>query len=926
VNTQATSVAPLRELFDAARDLHGPAREQFLAGVPAPQRAQLERLLAADADGGDGMLASDAALLAAALGEPTTPVQAGVGQRIGAWELTALLGEGGSSTVFLAIREHAGVRQQAALKLLRRGLYSADAQRQFRRERQALAQLHHPDIAQLIEGGATESGLAYIVLEFVDGVPITEYVRAHALDLTVRLRLFLRVCRAVEAAHRALIVHRDLKPSNVLVSTEGHVKLLDFGIAKLLDAEDETQTRLPSFTPAYAAPEQRAGGAITTATDVYALGVMLGELVTGKRVTAAQTLSSQVAESAPGVLPAPAPLTRKLLRGDIDTIVRKALAEEPERRYASASAFGDDVERLLEGRPVAAHPPSTAYRARKFIARHRTGVITTALFALLLLAALGVAVWQAQLARREAERANSVRDFVVGLFDTARAHLPRDQRPTPEQLVEQAQQRLTTTGSDDLTRADLLSTLGEVNLSLSKYAQAQTLFEQARDLAERHGDLRAARHARVLRADALRYAGDHAQALQQIRAELPDLHAAGSADLARALHTLAAAEMASGAVDAAIAHENEAAAAAARLYGEDHVETLAARFAVGNALVQAQRYPQAIAQLEPLLARWRANHIAADDRYVAALASLAASEDGVGDTATSEARLRDLLALKQRIYTAPHDAIAATLRELALIVGRDGARHMEAQALLDQALAMQHQVFGADHAEIAETLEARGNVLVAQRRIAEAETAYREALSMCERAAIRSEVCPRARNDLGMAYYRDNKLDDAEREMSQALGERRALFGNDHPVVAYSLSTLADVAAKKRDKTRAVELSAEALAVLERGGRGGSREAIMIRNSHANALWLADQNAEALTEIDRTLADWQRVAPEAKPRRVMMLVLKAQILRDLKRNDETRNTAEEALALGVPGNVLSPTTKTLLRELSGRADVYPDPH
>jgi len=916
----------LRDLFEIARELGAAQRDQFLARLPAAQRAHLQRLLAADADDREP-LGNDPAQLAAALEEPVPPPLPLAGQRIGAWQLLALLGEGGSSTVFRAVREHAGVRQEAALKLLRRGLYTADAQRQFRRERQALAQLKHPDIASLIEGGVADSGLAYIALELVDGVPITEHARINALGLRARLGLFLRVCRAVEAAHRALIVHRDLKPSNVLVSADGHVKLLDFGIAKLLDAEDETQTRLPSFTPAYAAPEQRSGAAITTATDVYALGIVLGELVTGKRVTSASTLSSQVdADSAPGVLPAAAPIMRKLLRGDIDNIVRKALAEEPERRYASAGALADDVERFLEGRPVTAHPPSRLYRARKFIARHRAGVIATALFAFLLCAALAAALWQAALARREAQRANTVRDFVISLFDTARAHLPREQRPTTEQLVDQAQQRLTLIALDDATRADLLSTLGEVNLSLSKYAQAQNLFDQARTIAERGGDATTARHARVLRAEAERNAGNNERALQQIGAELPALRAAPSADLLRALHTLAAADMAMGNVDAAIAHANEAATAAARLHGVGHVETLAAQFEVGNVLVQAQRYPEAIAALEPALAHWRAGHAPEDDRYVAALASLAAAEDGMGDSVKSEVRLRELLTLKQRIYVAPHDAIAATLRELALVIGRDGARDSEAQALLDQALAMQHQVFGTDHAEIAETLEARGNVLIAQRRIAEAETAYREALSLCERAAIRSEVCPRARNDLGMAYYRDNKSDDAEREMSQALAERRALFGENHPTVAYSLSTLADVAAQKRDYARAVQLSAAALGVLDRSGRGASREAAMIRNSYASALWLADRNGEALKEIDHALADWQRVAPEATPRRVMMLVLKAQILRDLKRDDESRRTADEAIALGVPGSVLSAMTKKLLRELSGRSDVYPDPH
>jgi tetratricopeptide (TPR) repeat protein/tRNA A-37 threonylcarbamoyl transferase component Bud32 len=918
----------LRTLFDTAHELHGAARAAFLAGLDPAQRTYLERLLAAaDADTTDGALKVDAASLVAALDEPAAPPLPVTGQQVGAWELLALIGEGGSSTVFRAAREHSGVLQEAALKLLRRSLYTADAQRQFRRERQALAQLSHPDIASLIEGGVTDNGLAYIVLEFVDGVPITEYVRVNALDLRARLRLFLRVCRAVESAHRALIVHRDLKPSNVLVTGEGHVKLLDFGIAKLLDADDETQTKLPAFTPAYAAPEQRSGALITTATDVYALGILLGELMTGQRLTTgdSRTPSGQIVDdSAPGVLPATPKLTRRQLRGDLDNIVLKAIAEEPERRYASAGAMADDIERLLDGRPVVAHPPSRWYRTRKFVQRHRGGVAITALFLIAILASLGLALWQAEVARNEAQRANAVRDFVVGVFDTARAHLPRDQRPTPEKLVAQAEQRLAKSALDDNARADVLRTLGEVSLSLANFSDAEKTLREARALAQRAGDADGARHALVLHAKALQGAGRNADAKREIDADIAAMRAAPSADLFGALSVLTQAEMATGAPDAALAHQREAVTAATGMYGPDHIELLSVTFESGEMLAQAQRYPEAIAALEPALARWRSAGDPEDDRYVTALASLAAAADGMGDSAKSEQRLRELLALKQRIYTPPHDAIAATLRELALIVGRDGARDKEADALLAQALSMQRQVFGNDHAEIAETHEARGNILAAQRRFDEAEVAYREALAVCERAAIRSEVCPRARNDLGMTFYRRNRPDEAEAEMRQALAERRALFGNDHPSVAYSLSTLSDVALKQKKKQLGIDLAAEALVTMQRAGRGSSREAVLIHNSYATALWWSDRNAEALPEIEATLADWQRVAPEAKPRRVMMLLLKAQVFDELGRKDDARLVAEEAIALDVPADRLQATTRKQLRELSRRSDVYPE--
>jgi tetratricopeptide (TPR) repeat protein len=266
----------LRDLFEACLDLMPAERRAYLSAhcADATLRARVERLLSADTDD-DALFSGGAPAAAQAIGEVDTAQTLPPDSRIGSFELLEVLGEGGSSTVFRACREVEGVRQYVALKLLRRGLYSPDAQKQFRRERQALTQLRHAGIARLIEGGVTESGVAYIALELIEGKPLTEYARSRKLDLRQRMALFLQICRAVEAAHRALIVHRDLKPSNVLVTNDGQVKLLDFGIAKLLDDSDGLQTHLPAFTPAYAAPEQRTGEPITTATDVYALGIAL---------------------------------------------------------------------------------------------------------------------------------------------------------------------------------------------------------------------------------------------------------------------------------------------------------------------------------------------------------------------------------------------------------------------------------------------------------------------------------------------------------------------------------------------------------------------------------------------------------------------------------------------------------------------------
>ena len=418
----------IRELFEAAILLPEQDRAAFidaqcadLESANLELRATLRRMLEVDQRSFEqpSEEISDAIALSAAIGE-TKPVQHEIGSQVGPFTIEERIGDGGSSVIYRASREIAGARQVVALKILRRGMYSPEVRRLFDRERKALAALQHPFIAQFIDGGVEPSGQAYLALELVDGVPITEYARSKTLDFRTRLKLFEQVARAVAAAHRALIVHRDLKPANVMITHDGHVKLLDFGIAKILSDElDLTRTEFQAFTPAYAAPEQRDGGAITTATDVYSLGILLGELLTGQRVNDgnSHTPSTRITEDTPqGVLPSTPQQTRKLLRGDLDNIVLKAMEAEPERRYASAGEFADDIERLLDGRPVTAHPPSTWYRASKFVRRHRISFALGSLSLLGLLAASGVALWQASVARAQTAQAVAVRDFLYEAY------------------------------------------------------------------------------------------------------------------------------------------------------------------------------------------------------------------------------------------------------------------------------------------------------------------------------------------------------------------------------------------------------------------------------------------------------------------------------------------------------------------------------
>ena len=458
----------IEELFELAHAQPVEARGRFLAdacGPDVPLRHELEAMLVAA--GEDRALAVERFIVdRAADAEGADPL---LGTCLGPWRLVSALGGGGMGTVYRAERADGQYRQEVAVKLVRSGPRDPYAIERFRTERQVLAHLLHPNIAGLLDGGFAPDGTPYLVMELVDGIPITEWCAAERLSLEARLRLFRVVCDAVQHAHRALVVHRDLKPSNIFVSRSGNVKLLDFGIAKLLDPEawdvgsTATRAEMRLITPEYGAPEQRQDGPITTATDVYALGVVLYELLTGKRprelcaigatpphdasaspVTApseaVRRLSAANAAAEPAREPRSGParlnasdrrhLVRRM-RGDLDRIVLTALRDEPERRYESAGQLGEEIDRFLEGRAVLAQPDTFGYRARKFVGRNRLAVTAAAVFVCCITAFGVVAALQARalaeqgrVARLEQEKAEQVVRVLVDLFETHQSRGP----------------------------------------------------------------------------------------------------------------------------------------------------------------------------------------------------------------------------------------------------------------------------------------------------------------------------------------------------------------------------------------------------------------------------------------------------------------------------------------------------------------------
>ncbi len=541
--TSAEHAGKALALFEQWLDLDPPERQRqldALAARDAALHAQVAALFAADA--GTGLLEHPAALLRHAADAITDEAGNGdedqhdagfVERRIGPWRITGILGRGGMGAVYRGERVEGGFQQQAAIKLIRLGMDQPELRQRFLRERQILARLQHSNIATLLDGGVAEDGAPYFAMERVRGEPITRWCDTRRLPVRERIRLFLQVLDAVAFAHAQLVVHRDIKPSNILVDGDGHVCLLDFGIAKLLEGDDAEHTGLAAkaFTPEYASPEQLHGEPISTATDIYQLGVLLYALLgqahpygltgdtplrtrlqrmDGEPQPLWEAASRASVEDAARCAATPSALARQL-RGDPSAITHRCLAREAERRYRSVDALRDDLRAWLDGRPVAAREPTLGYRAARFLRRNKLAVSAAAAVVIALSAGLGVSLWQAGIARREAQRALeqqriaerqaelarmqadsslAVQELLTGMFARSLA-MDGGHGTTVHDLIEAT--RATGTRGDTLevpARAQLLLRLGRISAVAGDEPGARSLLAQAAPLVASTGAVR----------------------------------------------------------------------------------------------------------------------------------------------------------------------------------------------------------------------------------------------------------------------------------------------------------------------------------------------------------------------------------------------------------------------------------------------------
>lgn len=900
----------MRELLE----LPGAQRRQALLALGKDDPAliaEVEALLAADS-GDPGPLDTPLSLLPASTAADDLP-----GSTLGPFLIGERVGRGGMGSVYRGERIGDDFRQAVAVKVLRRGLDSDDIVARFLRERRILAALDHPSVARLVDGGRTPDGRPWLAMEFVHGEPITTWCDRHRVDLRGRLALLLEVAAAVQHAHERLVVHRDLKPANVLVDGQGRVRLLDFGIAKLVDADGPGLTvadgiAVALMTPEYAAPEQFDGGPITAATDVYALGVLLYELVAGRLPLQLdrgdRDLRAKVSGCAPARL-AQAPFLgdgdpgavlarratgergyRRFVRGDLERIAETALAKEPERRYATVQALADDLHRLLAGEPVRVSGDDWRYRMGKFMARHAAGAALAAVAALLLAGAAAALAWQwreahgqARMAMAEADRASAVRDYLTLMFREAGANASAGREATARDVLDASAARVESVFADDRqTRQQVLAALAELYIHLQDYPGAEPLLE--RFLALEEGDTPA------------------------------ELRIAALDDLAQVRFRQGRSEEALALVEQALVLARADSRAGRR---RSVSRILVTR---GQVMRTLGRLPEAIADLERAVIDAIATEGADGRQVVVARNSLAATYMAAGRSDDALVEFEQALAsLRQLGLGESHEAANILNNQAALTYTR--GRLDRAEALFERALAVRERVSGQSAGLGAVSIN-YGRVLMLRNRLEDAREHLERGLDLVSRFTATDSVdAASARLVLAeLGLLRDDPATAAQ-QAAIARADFQGRLGEHHFLAARAQATLAEARLRDDDADASRVLADAAVATLESQGQAAApflAQALCLR---AELALLEGRAGQALADAGHCRAlRVPRMDADAWPIAEADL-LRAAALQQMRRADAAglRSTSLERLrsTLG-PGH-------PLVRRLAGLARMAAPP-
>jgi serine/threonine-protein kinase len=882
----------LRTLFAEALEIEPHARDAWLDRICADDaalRADVHRLLAAHAAPedvlDDGRHLVDA--LAATLDDLPAETDPRVGARIGAYRLLQLLGRGGMGSVYLAERADGQFRQQVALKLIGDEAPTRALRERFLRERDILARLSHPNIAQLHEGGVSADGLPYFTLERVDGEPITRWCDARGAGIRERVKILLKVCDAVQYAHRNLVVHRDIKPTNILVTGNGEPKLLDFGIAKFLDGEragpDMTDAHARLMTREYAAPEQVLAQPVTTLTDVYALGVLLYKLLCGRlpypdAERGAISWPKAIVEETPEPLSRAvarshdddahgadataarrglsAAALRRILRGDLDAIAQHALEKAPEARYPSVAAFTAALDAWLHGR---AQPESSHYlRLRKFLRRHALGVGVAAALALVAFIGLAGVVWEARQTALAGRRAQTIQQFLTSVFDVSDPDRSQGQTVTARELLDEGARRAQTELADQPElQSDLLRLIGTLYFRLGLYPRAEALQEQALALL-RNLDARGA----------------------SIAASLTEL-----AETERLQQHYAEAE----------AHLTEA--LSLEPPGRDDVARARSLGSLGVVLGETARNAEAERTLREALALDRRLHKSPDERTASDQERLAQILAGGSGYDEANALLSDSLQQQRALHGDKHSTVAATLEERAKLAWTRGDL-AGAERDFAASLDMRRALFGPRHPAVADSLYWVAGLSSYQGRYAEAEALSNEALAINREAYGTATAHDAPFHDLlAEVAQANNDLDRAEREARTALALWQNVLGESHSETANGLQRLALIVRDRGNTAEAVALLRKAVDI-RRATLGPNTERVGFTLANlAETLRIAGDPAAAVGTFREALAVYRASLPANHPRVVEALSGIGRSQLDLGDFTAAIDTLEPALAI-----------------------------
>jgi serine/threonine protein kinase/Tfp pilus assembly protein PilF len=720
------------------------------------------------------------------------PAASLAGLRVGAYTLVSPIGRGGMGTVWLAERSDGLFTRKAAVKLLNAALMGRGGEARFKQEGSLLARLTHPHIAHLMDAGVTAAGQPYLVLELVEGQHIDRYCASRNASLDTRLRLFLDVLDAVAHAHANLIVHRDLKPSNVLVREDGVIKLLDFGIAKLLDHErDAPAVALTvdggrALTPEYAAPEQLTGGPITTATDVHALGVLLYVLLGGPNPAAG---SKSAAELIKVIVDTDAPRLSEVaphgraLRGDLDNIVAKALKKRPEERYASVTAFADDLRRYLNREPVSARPDTLIYRSAKFVQR-RAGAVATAAGVALLVGML-IAVYTSRLAserdraRLAADKSARMSELLTSLLTGADPYATRDREPTVRNILDAGAERVQKELSDQPElKAEMLTVIGRVYGRLGLYAQARPLLNEALALGRRPA------------------AGD-------------------TPALAQTLNDLGVLSREQRDTDGAKALLEESLAMRRRLFGNEHKDVAVTLVELGRVYADRGLGDRAEPLYRESLEIRRKVFGELHRETATSKAALALVLLNRGDLAAAEPLFRDALDTTRKVLPEDHPNVASGWNNLGLLLLEKGD-FAGAEPMLRQSVAIRRKQFGERHASNATSMSNLAIALRGQGRLDEAAALLKDAIAFT-REGLGDDIpaLGRLNYQLGLVHLARRDWTTAEALLRDALTRQQQTLQLQDWRIAATKSALAEALTALQRFDEADRLLDEAIAGLK---------------------------------------------------------------------------------------------------------------